>query len=121
MKIHQKIVTHGFDVAMEESDFVDALDGFENLQSQSETGRERKGSPGLGAAQFGQVAALQLHDDIVEPIVAAASDEAADVLFAWKKGKQMGKKRVTHTIKTDKHNRGGPMTEIIGPTWSASQ
>ena len=66
---------------MEESHFVDALDGPEDLETETEAGRQGEGAPRLGASQLGQIAPLQLHHNVVEPVVAAASDEAADVLF----------------------------------------
>ena len=67
---------------MEETDFVNAFDGFEDLQAQTQAGRQREGAPRLGPPQFGQVAPLQLHHHIVEPVVPAAADETAHVFLA---------------------------------------
>ena len=45
-------IIYGFDIAVEEADFVDAFNGFEDLQAQTEASRQREGASRLGASQF---------------------------------------------------------------------
>lgn len=53
-----------------------------HLISEPQRGGEAEGAPRLRPPQLGQVLALELHDDVVEAVVAAAPDEAAHVLAA---------------------------------------
>lgn len=66
---------------MKKPNRVNGLDRSEYLQPDPERGAQRERPAGLRAPQFGQVFALQLHHHVVEPVVPAAPDEAADVLF----------------------------------------
>jgi hypothetical protein len=73
--------SHRFHVTVQKADFVNVFDGTENLNTQTESSREGEGPARLAAPQLGQVPALELHHDVVEPLVAPASDEATDVVF----------------------------------------
>ena len=53
-----------------------------DLIAESEGRRQRKGSTRLGSSQLGKILSLQLHHDVVEPVVAAAADEPAHVFAA---------------------------------------
>ncbi len=74
----------GFDVSVEESDVMDALNGLYHLMKQPHGGVGGEGALRLTAPQIGQVAALERHEDIVEGLVSAASNELAHVVSALK-------------------------------------
>jgi len=61
---------------------VDGLDALQNLVSEPERRREGECAAGLCPPQLRQVLSLQLHDDVVEPVIPAAADEPANVFTA---------------------------------------
>ena len=61
---------------------MDSFDRFEYLRSESEHGCHREAASVLASSQFRQVATLNRHDDVVEPLVATASNETTHVVFA---------------------------------------
>jgi len=70
------------DVTVEEANVVDGLDALQDLVAESERCREGERAAGLCPPQLRQVLSLQLHDDVVEPVVPAAADEPANVFSA---------------------------------------
>ena len=57
------------------------------LQTDSQGGGERKASPRLSSPQFGQIATLKGHHNIVETFVSATANKLANVFFALKEKK----------------------------------
>lgn len=70
------------DVAMQEADRVNVLDGGENLRAETQRAAQREALLGLRSPQLGQILALKTHDHVVEVLGGAAADEAAHVVFA---------------------------------------
>ena len=68
---------------MQEAYGVDGLDALQDLCPKAEGGGEGEAALGLGAAQLGQVAALQRHHHVVEAVVPPAADKPTDVVLAW--------------------------------------
>lgn len=62
---------------------MDALDGLKDLEAQPEARGEGEGPAGLSPSKLRQVPPLELHDDVVEPVVPAATDEPANVLLPY--------------------------------------
>lgn len=59
---------------------MDGLDSAQDLVAETQRGGQAEGSSGLGAAQLGKVFGLELHDHVVEALVAPAPDEPTHVL-----------------------------------------
>ena len=73
-------LAYRFDVPVEEPDFVDGLDGPQDLVAESEGRGQTEGAPGLRPPQLCQVLALQLHHHVVKPLVTTATDEPTHVV-----------------------------------------
>lgn len=60
---------------------MNTINGFENLVTKPQGGGEGECAAWLRTPQLGQILSLKLHNDIVEPIVAATANESTYVVL----------------------------------------
>jgi hypothetical protein len=60
------------------------FNAFENLNAKAKSRAERKCTSRLTATQFSQVFPLQLHHNVIKPIVTTTANKSTDVLLPCK-------------------------------------
>ncbi len=76
----EKRRTYRFYVTVQEPNLVHVLNRLEHLHAQAKSGWSGEDALGLAAAHLGEVPTEQLHDDVVEPVVAPAPVKLAHVV-----------------------------------------